>query len=315
MWGCQLRSIGILLPFLLFGHLSAFTAAHTNVEKPVVAFDRHPKRPHAYSSVLRQRGGQLDLPVSRANSKLSSAVGKDDSFIATPGTAEKFKTFASKNSFLLGMFVSVGLARVFPALGKNGGVLRPELFIGKFGVTLIFLLSGISLELSDLTQAASNFKLNTMVQLVTFGAWPVLGLGLRAVFSTFLPNAFPQALLDGLLILTCLPTTVNMCIFLTSAAGGNVASSLWNAIVSNLGTMLFVFLSLCCWIRTHVRLLLIHTIQLTALLVLNCFYQLESLLRLHYSSNSLALKSSYPFLTWLPSFVARYCFLWQLARR
>jgi hypothetical protein len=256
MWGCQLRSIGILLPFLLFGHLSAFTAAHTNVEKPIVAFDRHLKRPHAYSSVLRQRGGQLDLPVSRANSKLSSAVGRDDSFENTPGTVEKFKTFANKNSFLLGMFVSVGLARAFPALGKNGGVLRPELFIGKFGVMLIFLLSGLSLELSDLAQAASNFKLNTMVQSVTFGAWPLLGLGLRAVFSTFLPNAFPQALLDGLLILTCLPTTVNMCILLTSAAGGNVASSLWNAIVSNLGTIIIVFLCLflCCWIRTHARL-------------------------------------------------------------
>jgi hypothetical protein len=252
MWGCQLRSIGILLPFLLFGHLSAFTAAHT-VERPTVALDRSFKRPNGHSPVLRQRGGQLDLPVFRRNSKLrSSAIGRvrDDSFESTPGTVEKFKTFASKNAFLLGMFVSVGLARAFPALGKNGGVLRPELFIGKFGVTLIFLLSGLSLELSDLAQAASSFKLNTMVQFVTFGAWPLLGLGLRAVFSTFLPNAFPQALLDGLLILTCLPTTVNMCIFLTSAAGGNVASSLWNAIVSNLGTIIIFFLCICCWVRT-----------------------------------------------------------------
>jgi hypothetical protein len=65
---------------------------------------------------LRQRGGQLDLPVSRANSKLSSAVGKDDSFETTPGTVEKLKTFASKNSFLLGMFVSVGLARALVSI-------------------------------------------------------------------------------------------------------------------------------------------------------------------------------------------------------
>lgn len=249
MWGFQLPSIGILLPFLLFGHLSAFTAAHTTVERPTVALDRRLKRPHVYSPVLRQRGGQLDVPVSRGNSKLSSAIERGSSFETTPGTVEKFKTFASKNSFLLGMIVSVGLARAFPALGKNGGVLRPELFIGKFGVFLIFLLSGISLEVSDLAQAASNFKLNSMVQFVTFGAWPFLGLGLKAVFSTFLPNAFPQALLDGLLILSCLPTTVNMCIFLTAASGGNVASSLWNAIVSNLGTMIIVFLCLCCWIR------------------------------------------------------------------
>jgi hypothetical protein len=249
MWGCQRPSIGILLPFLLFGPLSAFPAAH-NVERPNAALDRRLKRPNGHSPVLRQRD-QPDLTISRGNSKLSSTVGSDDSFKTTPGTVDKLKIFANKNSFLLGMFVSVGLARAFPALGKNGGVLRPELFIGKFGVTLIFLLSGLSLEVSDLAQAASNFKLNSMVQFVTFGAWPFLGLGLKAVFSTFLPNAFPQALLDGLLILTCLPTTVNMCIFLTAASGGNVASSLWNAVVSNLGTILIVFLFLCCWIRTR----------------------------------------------------------------
>jgi hypothetical protein len=251
MGGYKLPSIGILLPFLLFGHLSAFTAAH-NVDRPNVALDRRFKRPNGYSPVLRQRGGgQLDLPmVSRGNSKLSSAIERGGPFETTPGAVEKLKTFADKNAFLLGMIVSVGFARAFPALGKNGGVLRPELFIGQFGVTLIFLLSGLSLELSDLAQAAGNFKLNALVQFVTFGAWPLLGFGLRAVFSTFLPNAFPKALLDGLLILTCLPTTVNMCIFLTSASGGNVASSLWNAIVSNLGTIIIVFVCLCSWIRT-----------------------------------------------------------------
>jgi hypothetical protein len=115
--------------------------------------------------------------------------------------------------------------------------------------------------------------------------------------------------------LTCLPTTVNMCIFLTAAAGGNVASSLWNAIVSNLGTMLIVFICLDCWIRTHARLLLIHSIRLTALLASNCSFQLGFSLHLHYCSDSLVLKSSYLFSTWSPSFVARYCFLWQLARR
>ena len=120
-------------------------------------------------------------------------------------------------------------------MGKNGGVLRPELFIGQFGVTCIFFLSGLSLELSELKDAAANYKLNLAVQLATFGAWPFLvGLPLTKALRTFLPNLLPPALLDGLLILTCLPTTVNMCILLTSASGGNVASSLCNAVISNL---------------------------------------------------------------------------------
>jgi len=41
-------------------------------------------------------------------------------------------------------------------------------------------------------------------------------------------------LLDGILILSCLPTTVNMCVILTRSAGGSVASALCNAVIGNL---------------------------------------------------------------------------------
>ena len=66
------------------------------------------------------------------------------------------------------MFVAVGFARAFPSLGRNGGVLRPELFIGKYGVTLIFLLSGLSLELAQLREAVADWKLNSLIQSMTF---------------------------------------------------------------------------------------------------------------------------------------------------
>lgn len=180
----------------------------------------------------------------------------------------QFKTFANKNFFLLGMVLAVSLAKAFPSvshidlnivclilkcyclfspvvyhapvltdgnakLGKNGGILHPDIWIGQWGVTLIFLLSGVSLELSELTQAVSNVKLNALIQAVTFGAWPFLvGLPLTRLLARI--NFLPPALVDGLLILTCLPTTVNMCIILTSAAGGNVAASLCNTVISNL---------------------------------------------------------------------------------
>jgi len=147
---------------------------------------------------------------------------------------KKITKFVDKNFFLLGMFAAVAFARLFPSLGCNGGVLRPELFIGKFGVTLVFLLSGLSLELSQLTAAASNVRLNALIQGMTFLAWPFLvGVPLTKLAATFLPGLFPQPLLDGLMILMCLPTTVNMCVILTQTAGGNVASALYNAVVSN----------------------------------------------------------------------------------
>ncbi|KAL7478427.1 hypothetical protein ACHAW6_004192 [Cyclotella cf. meneghiniana] len=147
----------------------------------------------------------------------------------------KINEFVSKNFFLIGMIVAVSFAKIFPELGKNGSVVRPELFIGKYGVTTIFLLSGLSLKLKELTNAAANLKLNGLIQMITFGAWPFLvGLPLTKGIHFLFPQLLPAPLLDGLLILCCLPTTINMCILLTSAAGGSVATALCNAVISNL---------------------------------------------------------------------------------
>jgi hypothetical protein len=57
-----------------------------------------------------------------------------------------------------------------PSAWENDGVLWPELLIWKFGMD-----SDLSLEVNRIfAQAASNFKLNLMVDFVTFGAWPFL---------------------------------------------------------------------------------------------------------------------------------------------
>lgn len=149
----------------------------------------------------------------------------------------KIGAYVSKNFFLLGMIVAVSFAKLYPELGKNGSVLRPELFIGKYGVTTIFLLSGISLKLQELTNAVSNTKLNGLIQLITFGAWPYLvGLPMTKGIELLFPGLLPTPLIEGLLILCCLPTTINMCIILTSASGGS-GKYLHSEIFRSFGTM------------------------------------------------------------------------------
>jgi solute carrier family 10 (sodium/bile acid cotransporter), member 7 len=143
--------------------------------------------------------------------------------------------FCNKHFFLVGMFVAVAAARAFPALGKNGGILQPERFIGQYGVTIIFLLSGLSLQLKQLRQAVTNVRLNALIQFTTFALWPML---MSALLRCMPPGLLPSPLLDGLLIVSCLPTTVNMCVILTSSAGGNVAAALANAVASNLAGIL-----------------------------------------------------------------------------
>ena len=166
----------------------------------------------------------LDATAPRLNEGAAGVVelrggGGEPSSVSM---TSKIRTFTSKNFFLLGMIAAVSFAKLLPELGRNGSVIRPELFIGKYGVTTIFLISGISLKLQELTNAASNMKLNGLIQTITFGAWPFLvGLPMAKGIETFCPRILPQPLIEGLLILSCLPTTINMCIILTSAAGGN----------------------------------------------------------------------------------------------
>ena len=162
---------------------------------------------------------------------------------------------ADKNYFLMGMLVAVTMAKAFPALGRNGGILRPEVFIGNYGVAIIFLLSGFSLQTSDLAKAISNFKLNGLVNLLLFGFWPYcIGLPLRYIFQKVLPNLIPSGLADGLLVMTTLPTTVNMCIMLTSTSGGNAASAICNAVISNLAGILFTPLLLLRFFGASIHL-------------------------------------------------------------
>lgn len=169
--------------------------------------------------------------------------------------AKTIAQYADKNYFLMGMLVAVTMAKVFPALGKNGGILRPEVLIGNYGVAIIFLLSGFSLQTSDLAKAISNIKLNGLINLLLFGFWPFcIGLPLRYLFTNVFPNLIPSGLADGLLIMTTLPTTVNMCIMLTSTGGGNAASAICNAVISNLAGILLTPLLLLRFFGASIQL-------------------------------------------------------------
>lgn len=142
------------------------------------------------------------------------------------------RSFASQHFFLLGMLATVALANLAPSWGRNGSMLHPERFIGNYGVSFIFLLTGLSLELSQFTRAMTNLPLNMLIQAILFLAWPI-GVGVP-LSRVVLRNVLPRPLLDGILITTCLPTTVNMCVILTAAANGNVAAAVCNAVTSNM---------------------------------------------------------------------------------
>lgn len=85
------------------------------------------------------------------------------------------------------------------------------------GVSFVFFLVGLCIKLGDLAGAALNFRLNLLTQVFSLGALPAAGLGLSRVLAA---GGMHPALVDGVLILMALPTTVNMCVILTQSAEG-----------------------------------------------------------------------------------------------
>jgi len=80
---------------------------------------------------------------------------------------------------------------------------------------------------------SSATKTNALIQLFNFGFIPVLA----KVLAPHYPEA---AFRDGLLALSVLPTTINICVAQTLAAGGNMGTAIFNAIFAN---VLGVFLT------------------------------------------------------------------------
>jgi sodium/bile acid cotransporter 7 len=127
---------------------------------------------------------------------------------------------------------------------------------GNYGLTMIFFLSGLSLQTSDLTKVMSNVQLNTFIQTLIFGFWPFcIGLLVSSLLKTVVPNhILPTPLVDRILIMMTLPTTINMCIMLTSAGGRNVELSICNAVISNMAGILLTLLLLLHFFIASIQL-------------------------------------------------------------
>mgnify|MGYP000546788929 CR=1 FL=1 len=107
--------------------------------------------------------------------------------------------------------------------------MKPELFVSKIGVFTIFFINGIAIapfaQTSEAERAA-GFKTNLLIQLFNFGMIPVI--------TKILAPMYPDPMFrDGLLVLACLPCTINICVAQTVSAGANVGTAIFNAIVAN----------------------------------------------------------------------------------
>ena len=115
--------------------------------------------------------------------------------------------------------------------GRKGGPLRTEYWVGYGCNAIIFLISGITLKTETLINALANVKLNLIVLINIFvvTTWFFTG-----VSYALRGSGMNMDIVDGILILGALPTTVNMCVVMTTSSKGNASAALFNATFTNI---------------------------------------------------------------------------------
>ncbi|KAI8608376.1 SBF-like CPA transporter family-domain-containing protein [Chytriomyces sp. MP71] len=147
-------------------------------------------------------------------------------------------TLMKKHWFLEGLACAIAFAAIWPALGKTGGYIRAEYTVSYGAVMLIFILSGMSLKSAVLIKSLANWRMHLVVQVISLGITPALGLALGKLLM--LSPTFNQTLAKGLIIACSTPTTISSNVLMTKQAGGDEAGALTNAVIGNI---LDVFIS------------------------------------------------------------------------
>ncbi|WP_077033577.1 bile acid:sodium symporter family protein [Pelomonas sp. KK5] len=130
---------------------------------------------------------------------------------------------------MLSLLAAIAAASAFPALGRSGGLLHLDL-LSHAGVALIFFLTGLGLSTHELRHGLSRWRVHLLVQLCTFGLFPLLWCGLDALLGRWLA---PDLAL-GFAYLCALPSTISSSVAMTAIARGNVPAAIFNATLSSL---------------------------------------------------------------------------------
>lgn len=134
-----------------------------------------------------------------------------------------------QQSFVLGLFVAVAVALIWPLPATPGAARWAEL-TANLAVFLIFFSQGLSLAKDEILAGCRPFKLHVFVLGWNFILFPVLA----AIISILFRHLLGSELSMGLWMLAILPTTIASATALTAASGAAVPQSIFASIFSNL---------------------------------------------------------------------------------
>jgi sodium/bile acid cotransporter 7 len=128
--------------------------------------------------------------------------------------------------FIVGLVTAVILASFLPCRGEGAVVFG---FITNAAIALLFFLHGAKLSRQAIFDGIGNWRLHLTVLASSFVMFPLIGLALRAGLNHWVS----APMLDGIVFLCLLPSTVQSSIAFTSIAHGNVPAAVCSASASN----------------------------------------------------------------------------------
>lgn len=152
--------------------------------------------------------------------------------LPNPPAPNRFRALLARAGldwFLLALLGVVALAYAWPGLGSKASPV-PWHVITTVGVGLVFFFYGLKLSVEKLRDGMRSWRLHTLVQLSTFGLFPVLALLVRPWFGA----EGGELLWQSIFFLCALPSTVSTSVVMVSIANGNLPAAIFNASISSL---------------------------------------------------------------------------------
>lgn len=134
-----------------------------------------------------------------------------------------------KHWFNVTLVALFALALAAPGLGADESPLHPRV-LRTLAVLLIFFLTGVTLRLAELRRGLASARLHVFGLGFGFVWVPAVAVGLRWAFD----GVVRAEILQGIVVLAVMPTTITSCVVFTTLAGGNVAGAVFSSIASNL---------------------------------------------------------------------------------
>ena len=122
--------------------------------------------------------------------------------------------------FLLGLGIVIGLAWAFPQVGKSHGSVQAQYTVKWGAVIVIFLLSGLGLEVSVMLKTILRWRLHLVVQVINFVLMPFVMYGIVRFFIAVHAD-LGESVYKGWMIALSTSTTVSSNSIMTRNANGN----------------------------------------------------------------------------------------------